>query len=500
MHATYYLRVTLFLQVVVGSATFFTGIVCKADSEFQVRPGQRQLFLDDVGIARIENLRRTMHSPKKKGAVIRPSWHGLDAQAKANGVNAIIRSAPVFDLDQQVFKIWLLDSTCFHSQDGLQWQRVGKPNLPVHKVVYDASDPDPGRRYKAFLPNRGFAVSTDGMMWKMLEIPSVSSGDESNFSFDSQQHLFIATVKHGGPHGRSVFITTSTDLKQWTTPELRFHADEMDQRLGRQNIADRLADPTLQPLYYKPNPAVYNVDVYNMGIFGYEGMFIGMPAMYHAVGKEPRYPNTEGFQLIQLACSRDLKKWKRLGDRRPFIGPSRVGSGAYDLTQIMPPSAPVLRGDELWFYYWGGKYRGGWKWVGPNGDWTTADGSWTDGYWTVEDDFDPDPDIGGVCLAVLRRDGFISLGAQEEAGSMSTKPFLAPRGKLHVNVGTRGGMLRVDALNADNKVVATSIDVVADSPQHELKWKMGDSARLTGQSVTLRFTLRSGQLYSYWFE
>ena len=143
MHATYYLRVTLFLQVVVGSATFFTGIVCKADLEFQVRPGQRQLFLDDVGIAQIENLRRTMHSPKKKGAVIRPSWQGLDAQAKANGVNAIIRSAPVFDLDQQVFKIWLLDSTCFHSQDGLQWQRVGKPNLPVHKVVYDASDPDP---------------------------------------------------------------------------------------------------------------------------------------------------------------------------------------------------------------------------------------------------------------------------------------------------------------------------------------------------------------------
>ncbi len=83
---------------------------------------------------------------------------------------------------------------------------------------------------------------------------------------------------------------------------------------------------------------------------------------------------------------------------------------------------------------------------------------------------------------------------------MSTKPFLAPRGKLHVNVGTRGGMLRVDALNADNKVVATSIDVVADSPRHELKRKLGDFARLTGQPVTLRFTLRSGQLYSYWFE
>ena len=118
----------------------------------------------------------------------------------------------------------------------------------------------------------------------------------------------------------------------------------------------------------------------------------------------------------------------------------------------------------------------------------------------MEDDFHPDPDIGGVCLAVLRRDGFISLGAQEETGSIVTKPFLAPRGKLCVNVSSRAGILRVDALNADNKVVATSDDVVNDSPRHELKWKVGDFARLTGQSLTLRFTLRSAQLYSYWFE
>ena len=500
MHTKHHFRVAILLQVVGVTISFCAGPVCNADPGAQIPVGQRQLFLDDVGIARIENLRRAMHSPQKKGAVIRPRWHGLDAQTKANGVNAIIRSAPVFDPRQQVFKIWLLDSTCFHSQDGLHWQRIGKPNLPVHKVVYDASDPDPGQRYKAFLPNRGFAVSADGQTWKMLDIPSVNSGDESNFSFDPQQHLFIATVKHGGPHGRSVFITTSADLKQWTKPELRFHADKTDQRLGHENIAKRVADTTLQPLYYKPNPAVYNVDVYNMGIFGYEGMFIGMPAMYHAVGKEPRYPNTEGFQLVQLACSRDLKKWKRLGDRRPFIGPSRVGSGAYDLTQIMPPSAPILRGDELWFYYWGGKYRGGWKWVGPNGDWTTADGSWTDGYWTVEDDFHPDPDIGGVCLAVLRRDGFISLNADERGGYITTKPFLIPSEKLYVNVNSRGGMLRVDALNANSEVVATSHGVLEDSPRYELKWQEGDFAGLTGQAVTLRFTLRSGRIFSYWFE
>ena len=35
--------------------------------------GERQLFLDDAGIAIIENLLRTMHTPVKRGAVLRPT-------------------------------------------------------------------------------------------------------------------------------------------------------------------------------------------------------------------------------------------------------------------------------------------------------------------------------------------------------------------------------------------------------------------------------------------
>ena len=44
-----------------------------ADVPFTVPAGERQLFLDDVGIAKIENLKRVMHPPAKKGAVIRPT-------------------------------------------------------------------------------------------------------------------------------------------------------------------------------------------------------------------------------------------------------------------------------------------------------------------------------------------------------------------------------------------------------------------------------------------
>src|SRR5262249_13529384 len=155
------------------------------------------------------------------------------------------------------------------------------------------------------------------------------------------------SVKRGGKFGRSVAIATSPDFQTWNDYGVVFQADAEDQRRGKEIIRQRVADPTLMPLAYVEEN-VFRVDVYNMGVFHYEGQYIGRPAMFHATGAVPNYPNTDGFHLIQLAVSRDLKTWERVADRAIFIGPSRLDSGAYDLTQILPPSAPVVRGDELW--------------------------------------------------------------------------------------------------------------------------------------------------------
>lgn len=42
-----------------------------------------------------------------------------------------------------------------------------------------------------------------------------------------------------------------------------FHADELDQELGRENIEARLADPMLQQPFWN-TPEAYNVDVYHI--------------------------------------------------------------------------------------------------------------------------------------------------------------------------------------------------------------------------------------------
>ena len=40
--------------------------------------------------------------------------------------------------------------------------------------------------------------------------------------------------------------------------------------------------------------------------------------MYHATGKNT-VNNTDGFHLLELVSSRDLKNWTRHGDREAFI-------------------------------------------------------------------------------------------------------------------------------------------------------------------------------------
>ena len=481
-----------------------------ADNEkaFRVPSGERQLFLDDVGILKIDNLKRTMHQPTKKGAVIRPDlpWE----------TTLQTRSVPAWDEKEKVFKLWMITSTNVPgaggmtyatSKDGVQWTKpvLGQwdfqgsrennfmaleptmqwPENAIENVVYDPDDADPARRYKGFLGafDRRPMVSPDGVHWTLLDVPAIPSQDESNMSYDRQTRTFIATVKHGGPYGRSVHLSTSQDFEHWTKPVLIFHADELDQELGREHIKARQADHKLQmqrPLWdirdtYKGRTAEPKVDVYNMGLFRYEGLYIGTPSMFHS--NDNRW-NKDGFHLIQLVCSRDLKTFKRLGNRQTFIGPSPVGQGAYDLTQLLGPSAPVIRGDELWFYYTGIKYR-----TPPK-----------------DAEHDAKHDNGAICLAVLRRDGFISLDAGANNGMILTKPFRLSGTKLFVNVDAPKGELRVEMLDVTGRAVVRSEPLSGDLLREPVTWAEGNIAKMKVQNVSLRFTLRGGQFYSYWLE
>ena len=472
-----------------------------ADPAFKVVSGERQLFLDNVDLTKIDNLKRTMHRPDKRGAVIRP-----DPSLPVGSVQ--IRMAPIWHPEKKLWQLWdcaaspndlhaagKAASGYYESQDGLHWTkpvvglieyRGSKENNYVHHwmggklhrvdcIIRDDTDPDPTRRYKTAVPDvfrqkvGGTAVSPDGIHWTEISSPGIYAGDEWNLTFDEKEHLFLQYLKRGGKHGRSIWLTTSKDFETWTEPELIFEADDLDQELGKQRIAVRVADPSMKKHVYN-DPNDYNIDVYHMSPFRYESVYLGMPAMYHATGKNT-VNNTDGFHLIELVSSRDLKNWTRQGDRKAFISPSPVGAGAYDTVQIMSPASAVVRDNELWFYYTGLQARG--------------------------------PEYkehsGAICLAVLRRDGFVSLDANDIEGTVQTEPFVVPDGKLHVNVDSPDGEVIIEALDADGKVTGRSAPISEDHPAAEVRWGTGDIGALEGQVASLRFTLTNGSLYSYWF-
>ena len=94
---------------------------------FDPSRGERQLFLDASGIARMDDLVRTMHQPIKKGAVIRPD---LDA-----GQFCLqIRTAPIWDPEAQLFKLWD-GGARRESSDGYHWKVVAPHEGPCRRSL-----------------------------------------------------------------------------------------------------------------------------------------------------------------------------------------------------------------------------------------------------------------------------------------------------------------------------------------------------------------------------
>lgn len=461
--------------------------------------GLRQLFLDDIDIDTRHHLTRRMHRPQKKGAVIRPDLVAGGAPQ--------IRTGPAWDPDEGLFKLWTLTATDgvmghagYHeSRDGVHWTQPSlgqveyqgsrdnhyvafaydEGSLGPNSVVYDADDPDPTRRYKAMAYYRPkhimvLAVSPNGRDWRKLETGPLKSYDEFNLSLDRSEHRFIATVKVQGPYGRSHALTTSHDFETWSEPELIFHADEQDQDLARVVIGQRLANRTLQQPV-SVGEAEWATDVYNFGVSRYESRYIGLAAFFYHTGRVPSGRNHDGFHHIQLAASRDMKTWQRLGDRQAFIGPSPLGAGAYDTMQLLPPSFPILRGDELWFYYTGIKNR-----LEP----PVRDRDWS-----------------AVCLATLRRDGFVSLDGDVDGGWVTTRPLTWDGDTLYVNSDARAGTVACEVLDDTGHPLpgysrADCTPLTTDSTRQAVTWHGSTPLPGSAGPLRLRFYVKQAYLYS----
>ncbi|MBC8356381.1 MAG: hypothetical protein H8E66_30755 [Planctomycetes bacterium] len=503
---------------------------------------QRQLFLDDFIVERIDGLTRTMHQPVKRGPV-------LKAEEPWEGVYIGVFSPPMWIPDEGIFKQVY---ECRYdkrgqphryalatSKDGVHWE---KPKLGlvdfegskennlfptpdnrrlVH-VVFDPDDPDPKRRYKGLLTiprGRVPVVSSDCLHWRKLDA-QLPSADAGTMAFDRDKRLFMAMLKRSNPNtvGRSYDVSFSNDFINWSKPRFMFGMDkDRDQKMAIDAIRRRLANPALaKPLFIDPDPAIgwrrpegtrhiptWQAECYNFGVIPYEGLYLGLITVYYPTGQRlPERSNADGFNLIQLAMSRDLKEWKRLGHRQPFLEPSPLTKGLvgnYDRLQLAAYNGIIQHEDDVRFYYGGLKRRvpqhSRWPDGSPRDRATLSDserGDW------LEDTH------SAMCLAVWRQDGFVSLNAGKEVGELLTKLFIASGTRLMLNVDVRnGGYAKAELLDADNQPLEgfrlrDCIAVETGGIRQVISWKpTADISRLAGKQLRLRFVMKDADLYSF---
>ena len=109
-------------------------------------------------------------------------------------------------------------------------------------------------------------------------------------------------------------------------------------------------------------------------------------------------------------------------------------------------------------------------------------------------------------LAVLRRDGFVSMHADKKEGYLTTEK-LSFDGKyffVNADVKGKGAQLKVELLDENGTPIPgfTKRDCTAmraDKTKHLITWKgKKDLTELSGRIIRAKFYLTRGDLYAFW--
>lgn len=464
-------------------------------------PRHRQLFLDDAGIARVTGMTRVVNPPTRHPAnpLIVPDqpW---ESRCQVYGT-------ALYDEALKRFRLWYLTIpkdrgleplhvgdrlraphttlvAYAESDDGIHWLKpdlsqfsydgdvhnnlidLGRDNCEGISVLLDATDPHRTRRWKAVYwdhgsggittrdgqpysedgPDDGFCVATspDGLHWTPSAANPVIRAycdTGQNLVYDPGLRRYVAFSRFG--LGRKLARSESADFAQWTTPELVLECDEPD-------------GPGTQ--------------IYGAGIDLYHGIYLAMLWIYRE--------GTDGTIDTQLACSRDGRQWTRVGDRATWLALGEPGT--WEGGMVRPCGRIIRHDDELWVYYCGTDIAH----AGPN----------------VTRQTPKHP--SSIGLATLRADGFVSLDAGDRLGSVLTKPFPLPPGRLNLNADASRGSISVSVCSPEGRplpglsglgpIVGNHTNLVLAIAPEALE-------RLHGRPVSLLFGCRLAKLYSYGF-
>lgn len=469
----------------------------------------RQLFVDDF-LVESSTLTRSHHLPEYYAGnpVIAPDkpWETKSGRSRA----AVFSDGVFYDPADRLFKCWywaanasmnpLQGRTCYAtSRDGLRWEKPSLDVVPGTNIVQvdepgllrnssaewlDLDEKDPQRRFKMFRvvidhnvvdgkPRlrkwMKISFSPDGIHWRPAA-ESDDCGDRSTVFYNAMRKLWVYSLREGGK-------LVSRCRGYVETPDPLAGIRWNDSKTSKKVLwvgADRL-DPAREDLVLRRIPErpwdLVPSQLYNLDCVAYESLLLGEFSIWrgHPLKERPK------INEVCVGFSRDGFHWTR-PDRRAFC-PVSENKDTWNWGNLQSAAGCCLVvGDKLYFYVGAASGR-----IKP-----------------------PDADPANIGLAILRRDGFTSMDASEQEGTLTTRKVKFSGKRLFVNVDAPQGRLSVEAIDEQDAAITpftreNCTAVRADSTIHEVTWKGAtDLSALSGRPVRFRFHLRQGRLYAFW--
>jgi hypothetical protein len=500
----------------------------------------KKLFIDDFDLADRAGLQRIFHKAEKLPAPVVSPEFPWEIKTGREGVAC---PKVIYDEQDEIYKMWYwssvdgLNNLYATSTDGISWN---KPNLGLvsfngsveNNLVQTPARIGPGavlynpesvaaegddKLFKtvSWLPSSQLKqryipiFSGDGLKWHAPENidqePGISGpgvGDTGTVmqigrSFplerDDVPGRYVAfprlNAKVGRWDRRSVGMTACNTtpnrnrlMLDWPVPVLVLAPDFLDDEMARERLKSAYADKVI----HYSDPLDHRCEFYTMQPWSVGDVFLGVVYVFDvSMNMDKRGAwNQHGIMEIQLVYSRDLVHWDRLGNRQPWIG--RGAPGTFDDTIVHFASTPVQIGDKMYIYY-----------TGTNIPHPTVNHERLNQI-VQQIKAGKRHATQHIGCAVFRPDGYVSLAAQGQKGSVLTKPFVLNYDTLHVNTKTETGKLTVTV--CDDR--GTPIDGFVSSP---ISGDFVDKAvvfsrplqQLDQKAISLKFDLEDGQLFSY---
>ncbi|NUM56227.1 MAG: hypothetical protein HUU46_21520 [Candidatus Hydrogenedentes bacterium] len=505
-----------------------------------------QLFLDDWLIESVDGVRRTLHSPDKRGLLKEEDgrdwergdvYHGnIVCRDNAGKFHMTYRywwwDPSVRDLDPNIGvdrAHWFRECVAYaRSDDGIHWHKpelglldgpdgfsridafpfeqptgmsrannLGCPIDFITDLNAHGNVADPARRFLLRVAKR----ADTHPFAKELESHMYYASDWPDFANDPGWLSKLTPIPDATLSPRGFRVITGHDAGEWFMVAQdslgnwvgrggreigRYASPDLKQWTGPDRV---LAVPDDEPR--EPADWVEYMDMSAYRVGGPKtGFWLGLLCVFHSdrTNDQYRMPTNlkvwrKGLTECRLMMSRDAgKSWQRVGEKQVWL-PHHVEENGYD--RLVFARCPTRVGDEQWFYYacWDGDH------LVFNADGTTY---YKDRMRTSR-----------TALAVLRHNGYISFNAEDQ-GIVSTVPLTFDGANLVLNASPRGSV-RVAVCDAEDRPLhglseSDCIPVTTDGISVPVRWNSGATlSSLRGGPVRLKFYLDRASLYGFQF-